>query len=388
MWNDEVNVGQSTDHGPQSTERSAVYQSAADQHFRMERSSSILDSRPLSIFDFRFSTIHDSRFTIHENSRFTIDDLRLTPMNHTIRIGTRGSKLALWQANHVADLIKPSGVRTEIVPIETRGDKILDVTIAKIGSKGVFTEEIEDRLLDGSIDIAVHSAKDLSSRIPDELEILAFTERETVNDVVISLREDFSLEDENIIIGTSSSRRVAFVRHFYPRAKTVSIRGNLQTRLAKLEAGDCHALILAYAGVHRMGYDHLIKEQIETSYFVPPVGQGSIAIECHKKLSFEKKEIIRRWANHQPTEDCLRTERAFLKTLEGGCSIPSFGYATVDGNTVTLKAGIISLDGKDIIKIKRTAPVDEGKELGKNVANEVLAQGGDRILTEIRRALG
>lgn len=306
-------------------------------------------------------------------------------MNQTIRIGTRGSKLALWQANHVADLIKPSGFRTEIVPIETKGDKILDVSIAKIGSKGVFTEEIEDKLLQGSIDIAVHSAKDLSSFIPDELELIAFTERETVNDVVISNRKKLTLKDEGITIGTSSTRRVAFVKHFFPQAKTVSIRGNLQTRLTKLDSGHCDALILAYAGVHRMGYDHLITERIETSYFVPPVGQGSIAVECHKKLSFEKKEIIQRWVNHLETEDCIRTERAFLKTLEGGCSIPSFGYAWMEGPLITLKAGIISLDGQELIKIKSSSSVENGKELGKRIANEVLAKGGDRILSEIRR---
>ncbi|HEX8038116.1 MAG TPA: hydroxymethylbilane synthase [Chryseosolibacter sp.] len=308
-------------------------------------------------------------------------------MNKTIRIGTRGSKLALWQAHHVAGLIKPSGFLAEIVPIETRGDKILDVSIAKIGSKGVFTEEIEAKLLDGSIDIAVHSAKDLSSFIPDELELIAFTEREVVNDVVISRRKDFSLKDEGITIGTSSTRRVAFTAHFYPQAKTVSVRGNLQTRVARLEAGLCDALILAYAGVHRMGYDHLVTERIDTSYFVPPVGQGSIAVECHKKLSFEKKDIIQRWVNHSETEDCIRAERAFLKTLEGGCSIPTFGYAWMEGPLLTLKAGIISLDGQELIKIKRSSAVEEGKELGKGIANEVLAQGGERILTEIRRKI-
>lgn len=308
-------------------------------------------------------------------------------MNKTIRIGTRGSKLALWQANHVADLISPSGFRTEIVPIETRGDKILNVSIAKIGSKGVFTEEIEEKLLDGSIDIAVHSAKDLSSSIPDELELIAFTEREMVNDVVISTDKNFSLKKENITIGTSSTRRVAFVKHFYPQANTVSIRGNLQTRLSKLESGQCDALILAYAGVHRMGYDHLITEKIETSYFVPPVGQGSIAVECHKKLPFEKKEIIQWWVNHAETEDCIRAERAFLKTLEGGCSIPSFGYAWMEGSGITLKAGIISLDGQKVIKIKRSASVEDAKELGKGIANEVLSRGGDTILSEIRRKM-
>src|SRR5690606_32173814 len=136
------------------------------------------------------------------------------------------------------------------------------------------------------------------------------------NDVVISNNPDFRLQDEDLVVGTSSARRVAFVKHFYPRITTVSIRGNLQTRLAKLESGQCQALILAYAGVHRMGYDHLITEKVETSYFVPPVGQGTIAVEYHKKISFEKKEVLRRWVNHVETEECLRAERAFLKTLE------------------------------------------------------------------------
>jgi hydroxymethylbilane synthase len=305
-------------------------------------------------------------------------------MNKLIRIGTRGSKLALWQANHVAELIRPSGYRTEIIPVETRGDKMLNVSIAKIGSKGVFTEEIEEKLLDGSIDIAVHSAKDLQSHLPDELELLAFTERELPNDVVISFDRNFSLKNNNIRIGTSSTRRVAFLKHFYPQADAVSIRGNLQTRVEKLKDGMCDALILAFAGVHRMGYGHLITEKIETSYFVPPVGQGSIAVECHKKLSFDKKEVIERWVNHPATEDCIRAERAFLKTLEGGCSIPSFGYAWLEGAVLTLKAGIISLNGQQLIKIKKSAPVTEGKELGKSIAYEVLSSGGMSILQEIK----
>jgi hydroxymethylbilane synthase len=308
-------------------------------------------------------------------------------MNKIIRIGTRGSTLALWQANFVADLIKPSGYQTEIVPVETRGDKIQNVSIAKIGSKGVFTEEIEEKLLDGTIDIAVHSAKDLPSELADELELIAFTERELANDVVLSANKNFSLKQDHITIGTSSTRRVAFVKHFYPQASTVSIRGNLQTRIQKLKAGECDALILAYAGVHRMGFDDLIVEKIETSYFVPPVGQGSIAIECHKKLSFDKKEVIERWVNHSITEDCIRAERAFLKTLEGGCSIPSFGYAWMEGNMLTLKAGIISLDGQKIIKIKQSAPVEDGKELGKSIALEVLTAGGAEILDDIKKGI-
>jgi hydroxymethylbilane synthase len=305
-------------------------------------------------------------------------------MNKIFRIGTRGSKLALWQAEHVASLIKPSGYDTEIVPIETRGDKILNVSIAKIGSKGVFTEEIEERLLDGTIDIAVHSAKDLSSEIKDELELIAFTERELANDVLVSTNKSINLKTPGIRVGTSATRRVAFLKHFCPEVVPVNIRGNLQTRLAKLEAGDCDALLLAYAGVHRMGYDNLIVDKIETSYFVPSVGQGSIAIECHKKLSFQKKEIISRWVNHPETEACIRAERSFLKTMQGGCSIPVFGYAHLENSMVTLKGGIISLDGLQVIKAKHSGPVEDVKELGEMVAREVLANGGEAILRSLK----
>jgi hydroxymethylbilane synthase len=308
------------------------------------------------------------------------------PYTKTIRIGTRGSKLALWQAEYVASLIKPSGYTTEIIPIETRGDKILDVSIAKIGSKGVFTEEIEAKLLDGSIDIAVHSAKDLSSDIPEELELVAFTERELVNDVVVSDTK-INITSDTLKIGTSSTRRVAFLKHFYPNAEAVSIRGNLQTRIAKMKAGECDALLLAYAGVHRMGYDNMIVDKIETSYFVPAVGQGTIAIECHKKLDFKKKEVIVNWVNHPATEVCIHAERAFLKTLHGGCSIPAFGYAHIEGDSISLKAGIISLDGQRVIKVKRSSSFENVKELGEMVANEVLNIGGEQILKEIRQQL-
>ncbi|HEX5168268.1 MAG TPA: hydroxymethylbilane synthase [Cyclobacteriaceae bacterium] len=305
-------------------------------------------------------------------------------MNKVIRIGTRGSKLAMWQAEHVAELIKPSGYRTEIIPIETRGDRILDVSISKIGSKGVFTEEIEGKLLDGSVDIAVHSAKDLASELHDDLEIIGFAEREPVNDVIVSLNKNFRLQNGHLKIGTSSTRRVAFLKHFYPNIEAVSIRGNLQTRIRKMTDGDCDALILAFAGVHRLGYQDMIVEKIETSYIVPPVGQGSIAIECHRKLSFDKKEVITKWVNDKRTEDCIRTERAFLKTLHGGCSIPAFGYAHYEGELVTLKAGIISLDGQRVVKVKRSGPPEEHKELGELVAKEVLKNGGKEILQGIR----
>lgn len=310
-----------------------------------------------------------------------------TGSDRTIRIGTRGSKLAMWQAEHVASLIRASGYDTEIVPITTRGDTLLDVALAKIGSKGVFTEEIEKALLDGAIDIAVHSAKDLSSVLPDDLELIAFTEREKPNDVVLSYNPSFSLQSGSPVVGTSSTRRVAFLRHFYPNVNIVPARGNLQTRLQKMKDGNFEALILAYAGVRRSGYEEFIVDEIATSYFVPAVGQGSIAVECHRKLDFAKKSAITQWVNDPTTEICVRAERAFLKTMQGGCSIPAFGYARADGDLITLKAGIISLDGKRIVKVKQSATLADAKEVGHAVAVDVLAQGGKEILEEIRNNL-
>jgi len=207
-----------------------------------------------------------------------------------------------------------------------------------------------------------------------------------VNDVLVSTNPKINLSTPGIKIGTSATRRVAFLKHYYPKAEPVAIRGNLQTRLAKLKAGECDALILAYAGVHSMGFNEFIVEKIETSYFVPAVGQGSIAVECHKKLSYDKKQVLERWVNHPETEDCIRTERAFLKTLHGGCSIPAFGYAHYEGNLITLKAGIISLDGQRIIKSKHSASPLQNKELGERVADEVLKNGGEQILWEIKAA--
>jgi hydroxymethylbilane synthase len=303
-----------------------------------------------------------------------------------IKIGTRSSKLALWQAYHVENLLKASGLSTEIVLIETKGDKILDRALSKIGSKGVFTEELEDQLRTGEIDIAVHSAKDLQSDLGNDFEILAFTERERVNDVLVSHSTNLSLKQEkSFVIGTSSTRRVALLKHFYPHLQTVDMRGNLQTRLRKLEDGQCDALLLAYAGVHRMGYDDKIAEYLSLEEFTPAVGQGSVAIECAVTMDTDKKASIRTLLNHPDTELCLRTERAFLKRLQGGCSVPVFGLATQTNGQVTLAGGIVSLDGQELIR--RTAS-GSSEDLGTALANELLSAGADRILASIKAEQG
>ena len=310
-------------------------------------------------------------------------------MNEVIRIGTRRSKLALWQAYYVEELLKQDGLKTEIVEIDTTGDKVLDVSIAKIGSKGVFTEELETALSEGDIDIAVHSAKDLPSTLPEGFEIIAFTEREAVHDVLISPRKNISLDNPDLHkIGTSSTRRIAFLKYFYPAIETVPIRGNLQTRIRKLEEGQCDALMLAYAGVHRMGYDSLIRQELDITQFIPPVGQGSVAVECHDSLSGVKKDAIGKTVNHLPTWYLLSAERSFLKTLEGGCSIPSFCMASSNqDNEIKITGGLISLDGKKMVKKELIGKVANSEILGEELAKSVLASGGDKILKEIKNKL-
>ncbi|MFY0605647.1 MAG: hydroxymethylbilane synthase [Cyclobacteriaceae bacterium] len=302
----------------------------------------------------------------------------------TVRIGTRKSKLALWQANHVADQLQSAGFQTELVLKETKGDKVLDVSIAKIGSKGVFTEELEEQLANGQVDIAVHSAKDMQSRLPDGFEIIAFGEREKVNDVIISDKE-INLDNPQLVLGTSSTRRVALLRHFYPHIKTVEIRGNLQTRIERMRSGLCDGLVLAYAGVHRMEYDSMIKVELDLEKFIPAVGQGSVAIESHRLLDPDKKAAIRQCLNHADTEERLLAERAFLAELEGGCSIPVFGFAQKSGDELNMVAGIVSLDGSHRIVKEKSG--NNPAQLGAELATEILSAGGDKILAEIRKQL-
>jgi hydroxymethylbilane synthase len=305
-----------------------------------------------------------------------------------IKIGTRASRLALWQAEYIQRLLQNGGLTSELVLIETKGDQILDRSLAKIGSKGVFTQELEDQLRSGSIDIAVHSAKDLQSSLPSDLSIIAFTEREQANDVLVSRNKSLSLTSgQAFVIGTSSTRRVALLRHYAPHLKVVDMRGNLQTRLRKLDEGHCDALLLAYAGVHRMEYDDLIAEHLPLSEFTPAVGQGSVAIEAADSLPYDKLEAVRRLTNHEPTETCLKAERAYLRRLEGGCSIPVFALAAWAGEEVSLTGGIISLDGQQMLRETFVGPPAEAEQLGNQLAEHVLAQGGEKILLSIREQL-
>lgn len=307
-------------------------------------------------------------------------------LERTLKIGTRGSELAMWQAHHVEALLNRHQIPTEIVIIETTGDKVLNKAISKIGSKGVFTEELEAQLRTGEIDIAVHSAKDLQSQLADDLHIIAYTVREKVNDVLVSYNKNFNLDrSQKLILGTSSTRRMAMVRKYLPQVRTSDIRGNLQTRLRKLEEGNYDALLLAYAGVHRMGYDALVVRELPTEEFTPAVGQGTVAIEASKHLDGGLVAAIRAAVNDPHTEQCLLAERAYLRRIDGGCSIPVFGLASWnEQESIVLHAGIISLNGKKIIRVEQTALPGDAERLGIAVAEEVLGQGGGQILQDIR----
>ncbi|MBC3538428.1 hydroxymethylbilane synthase [Rufibacter sediminis] len=310
--------------------------------------------------------------------------METTQPTSPIRIGTRGSRLALWQAHHVADTLRASGMEVEIITITTKGDLVLDRSLDKIGAKGVFTEELEESLRTGAIDIAVHSAKDVQSTIPEDLELLAFMEREQVHDVVISFDPLFKLGEGQQVIGTSSTRRRSMLKRFYPNVITAECRGNLQTRIQKLKDGQYDAILLAFAGVTRMQYDHMVSQHLPLDKFIPAAGQGSVAIECAKTLPLERKLNLKLALDHKPTHLCLLAERAYLRTMEGGCSIPSFALATLEDDNLTLRAGIISLDGEELIVEELTRPSAEAEAMGEQLAHAVLSQGGDRILQSIK----
>tara|TARA_B100000900_G_scaffold414681_1_gene442052 strand:- start:6083 stop:7015 length:933 start_codon:yes stop_codon:yes gene_type:complete len=301
-------------------------------------------------------------------------------VNRPIVIGTRKSKLALWQAQWVKTQLASVGITSKLVPVSTQGDRILDVSISEIGSKGVFTKELENKLQNGEIDIAVHSAKDMPSVLPDSFEIIAFGPRTRANDVLISTNK-VNLANP-LVIGTSSTRRVACLRHFYPHIETIDMRGNLQTRIEKMKSGACDALILAYAGVQRLNYENMIQHVFDEKVWIPAVGQGSIAVEAHSSLDSVLRAKIRSIISHAKTVFELIAERAFLEKFEGGCSIPIFAHATSDQNNILLRGGIISLDGKE--KVSRERSGEDPKDLGEALALEVLEAGGQKILKKIK----
>jgi hydroxymethylbilane synthase len=228
----------------------------------------------------------------------------------------------------------------------------------------------------------------MPSRLGEGLELIAFSVREQAQDVLLSAQTSLSLADASkvITIGTSSTRRIATLKHFYPHVKTVEVRGNLQTRIRKMEEGLCDALLLAYAGVYRMGYANSVVEHLDLNQFIPAVGQGSIAIEACTSLDPKLRTAIVSACNDVPTATCLLAERAYLRVLEGGCSIPVFALARLAANQIHIKGGILSLDGQQRIVLEVVGSPKDAEQLGEALANQVLQAGGKTILEQIKQS--
>lgn len=304
-----------------------------------------------------------------------------------IIIGTRGSKLALWQTEFVKKKLseKFPDLEFEIKIIKTKGDKILDSPLSKIGDKGIFTREIEIELLNGEIDLAVHSLKDLPTKLPDGLIIGAVTEREDVRDVLIS-KDNLKLSELPIgaTIATGSLRRKAQLLHFRGDFKFVDLRGNIDTRFRKFDESNWDGMVLAFAGVSRMNYLGRVSEIISTDVILPAVGQGAIAVEIRER---DEKifEIVRK-INHSETELATKAERALLKYLEGGCQIPIGAFASLKDGKIKLSAMISNLDGTFLVRDSIEKEIGNNvEEVGFELAQRLLEQGGAKILDEIRK---
>lgn len=300
-----------------------------------------------------------------------------------ITIGTRQSPLALIQSESVArSIIASSGVDVRLERITTKGDKMLDVPLAKIGGKGLFTKEIETRLLDREIDIAVHSLKDMPTELPDGLTIGALTEREEPRDAFVS--EKFArFEDvpSGAVIGTSSLRRRAQILAARPDVTVRDLRGNVGTRLAKLDAGEFDAIILAAAGLKRLEMDGRIREMLSIEISLPASCQGVMAVEC--RADDERILQMLRAIDDRTSRATSSAERAFLAEVGGGCQVPVGAFAKLCGEKVRLRAMIASLDGSKMIKRETSSAVDDAPSAARELAREMMADGGREILEEI-----
>lgn len=307
----------------------------------------------------------------------------------TIIIGTRSSELALWQTNWVAEELRKlhPHFSIEIVKIKTTGDKILDSPLSKIGDKGLFTKELEHALLEKKIDLAVHSLKDVPTQVAKGLTVGAVCKREDVRDVFIShpKKKYASLNEvpHGGTIATGSLRRKCQLLNYRPDLKIADIRGNLATRKQKLEQSDWDGMLLARAGLVRLGWESIITEILEPTFILPAVGQGALAIEISED-DLTLHELISP-LNHESTMQATLAERALLRTLEGGCQIPIGTFGRIENGALKLDAIVGSIDGKKVVSGKRDGKPSSAEELGVLLANELLAKGAKEILNEIRK---
>ena len=301
-----------------------------------------------------------------------------------IKIGSRGSPLALWQANWIKDQLESRNpdIPVEIVIIKTSGDKIQDVPLAKIGGKGLFVKELEEALLRKDVDFAVHSMKDMPIKFPFALCIASVTKRENPFDALIS-RNNIKLDDlpKGAKIGTGSLRRASQLLHYRPDLNLIPLRGNVETRIKKLETEGLDAIILATAGLIRLGWGDKISEIISPEILLPAMGQGAVGIEARKHDV--DNQILLADMDDENTHLALDAERAVVTQLEGGCNVPIGAFATIEGNEMTLRGLVASLDGKTLYKKELKGDKVNAVALGNEMGNALLDMGGDKIMHEI-----
>ena len=305
-----------------------------------------------------------------------------------IKVVSRDSALAMWQTNFVVDSLRKvtDQYEFEIVSLKTKGDKVLDVSLAKIGDKGLFTKELEDGLLSGEMDFAVHSLKDIPTVLPEGLQLSAMLTRHNPADVLISEKYDsFDALPQGAKVGTSSLRRKAQLLNKRPDLNIQDLRGNVNTRMRKLKEENFDGIILAAAGVERMEWKESITEELGHDLCLPAVSQGVIAVETRS----DDPEIIAlvQLIHDKESEICVNAERALLRALEGGCQIPIAGHAHIEGDTVVLDGLVGSIDGKTIIRDQMRGPIELAEEIGKQLAKVLSEKGGKEILEQIRMEL-
>lgn len=303
----------------------------------------------------------------------------------TLRIGTRASQLALWQANWVKSELekKYPGLEVTLTKIKTQGDKILDVPLAMVGGKGLFVKEIEEAMLRGEIDIAVHSMKDVPTIFPEGLALRCITEREDPRDIVV-LRPGFkSFRDlpQGARIGTSSLRRKAMLLHLRPDFQMVDIRGNVETRIRKLTEDNLDAVVLAAAGMHRLGFTGQIGEYLPTDVSLPAIGQGALGIES--RIADAEVNALIDFFNHPDTAAAVKGERAVLRRLEGGCQVPIGAYGEVKDGQLTLTGLVASIDGAKFLQKTVVCTPEEAEKTGISLADDLIIQGAGKILNEV-----
>lgn len=300
-----------------------------------------------------------------------------------LRIGTRASQLALWQANWVKSELERvyPGIEVELVKIKTMGDKILDVPLAQVGGKGLFVKEIEEAMLRGEIDLAVHSMKDVPTEFPEGLGLVVTTKREDPRDAFISDGVTFTELRQGARIGTSALRRQAQLLKARPDLEMVIIRGNVETRIRKLKEDNLDAVILAAAGLNRLGFTDVVTELLDVDFSIPAIGQGALGLEC--RLDDTATITALSFLNHAETAAAVLAERALLKRCEGGCQVPIAAHGTVSADTLTLVGFIASVDGTQTVRDSISGPSADAAALGIQLADRLLAAGGKAILEDV-----